>query len=164
MSDEADNPSEELVPHAPLTLRRRNRLVVVQFVYAWEANPGQSVEHAIEQFFKELELKPEKYVFADALIRGVLEFLPEVDKVIKSSVPNWDFDRIAKVDLAILRLAVYELLHCNDIPPIVSINEAIELSKLLSGAESKRFINGVLDQLKLSLLRPLRQASGDVGG
>ena len=65
-------------------------------------------------------------------------------------------DRIARVDLAILRLAVFELLFRPDIPPIVSINEAIDLAKTFSSGESRRFINGVLDSVKGRLNRPLR--------
>ena len=74
---------------------------------------------------------------------------------------NWYFNRIAKVDLSILRLAIFELNHRLDIPPIVSINEAIELSKILSNTDSKRFINGILAQLKAKLNRPLRTAVQD---
>ena len=63
------------------------------------------------------------------------------------------------MDLAILRLAIYELLFRSDIPPIVSINEAIDLSKVFSNADSKRFINGILDKIKNKINRPLRKAA-----
>jgi N utilization substance protein B len=82
----------------------------------------------------------------------------EVDEVIKVYAKNWDFKRIARVDLAILRLAIHEMLHRRDIPPVVSINEAIDLSKEFSNPDAKRFINGILDQFKLTLNRPLRDA------
>jgi len=68
-------------------------------------------------------------------------------------------DRMAKVDLSILRLAVFELLFRDDIPPVVSINEAIDLAKDYSSKESRRFINGVLDKIKTTLTRPLRTAN-----
>ena len=71
---------------------------------------------------------------------------------------NWDFNRIAKMDLAILRISMFEMIHRKDIPPVVSINEAIDLSKEYSNADSKRFINGVLDRLKGSLGRDSRKA------
>jgi N utilization substance protein B len=70
---------------------------------------------------------------------------------------NWEFERIAKIDLAILRLAMFEMLHRKDIPPVVSINEAIDLSKQFSNADSKRFINGILDRLKDQLGRDARK-------
>ena len=76
-----------------------------------------------------------------------------------SHANNWKFERIAKVDLSILRLAIYELLYRNDIPPIVSINEAIDLSKVFSNPDSKRFINGILDKMKDRINRPLRKAA-----
>jgi N utilization substance protein B len=71
---------------------------------------------------------------------------------------NWDFERIAKIDLAILRLAMFEMTQRRDIPPVVSINEAIDLSKQFSNADSKRFINGILDRLKDQLGRDARKA------
>jgi len=71
---------------------------------------------------------------------------------------NWDFDRIAKIDLAILRLAMFEMIFRKDIPPVVSINEAIDLSKQFSNADAKRFINGILDRLKDQLGRDARRA------
>jgi N utilization substance protein B len=82
--------------------------------------------------------------------------MDEIDDVIRGYLQNWDFKRIARVDLAILRLAVHEMLRRPDIPPVVSINEAIDLSKLYSNADSRRFINGILDQFKMTLHRPLR--------
>ena len=72
---------------------------------------------------------------------------------IKALAHNWEFDRIARIDLAILRLAIFEMLHRKDIPPVVSINEAIDLSKQYSTADSKRFINGILDRMKDKLGR-----------
>ncbi len=67
------------------------------------------------------------------------------------------------VDRNILRLAIYEMLHRHDIPPVVSINEAIEIAKRFGTEESSRFVNGILDRVKLDLTRPLRTAAGDNG-
>jgi N utilization substance protein B len=88
----------------------------------------------------------------------VVDNVAEVDGIIREYAKNWDFKRIARVDLAILRLAIYEMLHRRDIPPVVSINEAIDLSKLFSIPDAKRFINGILDQFKAKIDRPLRDA------
>ncbi len=93
------------------------------------------------------------------LIHGTIEHIDAVDTEIKAHADNWTFERIAKVDLSVLRLAIYELLHRRDIPPIVSINEAIELGKIYSNPDSKRFINGILDQMKNKIDRPLRSAA-----
>ena len=89
----------------------------------------------------------------------MLENLDTIDAEITTYTENWDFERIAKMDLSILRLAIYELLNRLDIPPIVSINEAIDLSKLFSSPDSKRFINGILDKMKGNIHRPLREAT-----
>ena len=137
-------------------LRHLNRLCAVQLLYMWDINKPESLESALIDFFELKECKREVFGFAEELFRGCLEHIVQIDATIKENSQNWKFDRIAKVDLAILRLAVFELLFRNDIPPIVSIDEAIELAKELSTSDSKRFINGILDKLKLGLNRPLR--------
>jgi transcription antitermination protein NusB len=107
--------------------------------------------------------KPRKrsyFTFAEELVRGTLENIQEIDAIILGYTQNWEFKRIARIDLAILRLALHEMLHRKDIPPIVSINEAIDLSKVFSNADAKRFINGILDQFKVHLKRDLRKAEG----
>lgn len=98
--------------------------------------------------------------FAEGLIRGVMEKLPELDAKIKSLADNWDLSRLAPVDRNILRLAIYEMLFREEIPPVVSINEAIEIAKRYSTEESGKFVNGILDRVKKELLRPARHAAG----
>ncbi len=124
----------------------------------WEANPPADLAAELCRFFSEQEQPREYYSFAEELVNGTVEHIDEVDEHIRKYAKNWDFKRIARVDLAILRLAIYEMLHRRDIPPVVSINEAIDLSKSFSIPDAKRFINGILDQFKLTLDRPLRDA------
>lgn len=138
--------------------RRENRKCAVQFLYQWEFNKPEQLNDALRVFLEGQEQEREYYAFAEELIHGTLENIKAVDAEILAHAANWTFDRIAKVDLAVLRLAIYELLHRKDIPPIVSINEAIELGKIFSTPESKRFINGILDQMKNKIDRPLREA------
>ncbi len=138
--------------------RRENRAAAMQFLYMWEANGRPDLEEELPLFFEQKENPRDYYSFAEELIAGVAKNLGKIDGEISARASNWSMDRIAKVDLAILRLAVFELLFRDDIPPVVSINEAIDLSKSFSGADSRRFINGVLDNLKGSLKRPLRSA------
>lgn len=138
--------------------RHLNRLCTVQLLYMWDVNKPDSLESALISFFKLQEHQRPAFEFAEELFHGCLEHIIEIDATIKEHSQNWKFDRIAKVDLAILRLAVFELLFRKDIPPIVSINEAIELAKELSTPDAKRFVNGILDKLKLSLNRPLRSS------
>lgn len=94
--------------------------------------------------------------FAEPLIRGALEHRDEADQLIILHVKNWDFHRIAAVDRNVLRLAIYEMLHREDIPPIVSINEAVDIAKRFSTQESGKFVNGILDKVRQNLMRPAR--------
>ena len=80
-----------------------------------------------------------------------------IDDLIKEYSTHWSLDRIAATDLAILRVAIYEMLFREDVPPIVAINEAIDIGKIMSTDESNRFLNGVLDGVKKKLKRPLRE-------
>lgn len=93
-------------------------------------------------------LEPDVLYFARLLIAGTLENLPEIDEMIRTHLKNWDFERIGRTDLAILRLAVFQLLYMKDIPASVVLDEAIDISKKFSSDESYRFINGVLDGIK----------------
>ena len=128
--------------------RRENRMCAVQFLYQWELNKPEQLNDAVRIFIESQDQPRDYYTFAEELIHGTLEHLDAVDSEIKEHAANWTFDRIAKVDLSVLRLAIFELLQRRDIPPIVSINEAIELGKIYSTPDSKRFINGILDQMK----------------
>ncbi len=142
-----------------MSSRRDNRVAAVQFLYMWEINPSGGLKEELKGFLQSLEGDPDYYRFAEELIWGGVKRRDEIDAVIKEHAQNWDFNRIAKIDLSILRLAIYEMLYRDDIPPIVTINEAIELSKLFSIEDAKRFINGILDEFKLKLQRPLREAT-----
>jgi len=86
-------------------------------------------------------------VFADSLVKGVVEKMDELDAVISGSATNWQLKRMAAVDRNILRMAAYELLFVKDIPPKVSINEAIEIAKKYGDADSGKFVNGILDKI-----------------
>lgn len=141
--------------------RRESRIAAVQFLYTWEVNRPDDLAESVRLFFEGKERERDYYSFSEELIFGTIEHIEELDAKIRSLAKNWDFKRIAKVDLSILRLAIYEILFRKDIPPIVSINEAIDLSKVLSNRDAKRFINGILDKLKDELDRPLRRAAND---
>ena len=82
-----------------------------------------------------------------------------MDSIIKELVTNWDFSRIAKTDLALLRLALYEIRFRLDVPPVVIINEALEISKEFCSENSNKFINGVLDKALEQVMRPARKSS-----
>jgi len=139
--------------------RRDGRIAAIQFLYAWSINPSDNLERDLAEFFADKEQPRDYYAFGEQLLLGTIEKFDAIDERIRSLAENWDFTRIARIDLAILRLSIFEMLFRKDIPPVVSINEAIDLSKLFSNADAKRFINGILDRLKDQLDRPSRTAS-----
>jgi N utilization substance protein B len=143
---------------AQFAQRRDGRVAALQYLYAWSMNPPQNLAVDLRTFFAECEQPREHYAFGEELIHGVIENAADIDSRIKGLAHNWEFERIAKIDLAILRLAIFEMLHRKDIPPVVSINEAIDLSKQFSNADAKRFINGILDRLKDQIGRDARKA------
>ena len=118
---------------------------------------GDSPEK-MEHFWEFLPTKPRVREFAQPLIDGMNAHLAEIDERIRRYAENYEFRRIAAVDRNVLRLAIYEMLFRDDIPPVVSINEAIELAKKFGGAESGRFVNGILDRVRKELTRPAREA------
>lgn len=160
--------------------RRESRERAVQFLFQHDLNPPDDMDRALEEFWQSqraaaiaqdkgkatwgqpVELPPptaeeaETRLFADPLIRGTLQYRDHIDEQIKKHVQNWEIHRIAAVDRNILRLAIYEMLHREDIPPVVSINEAVDIAKKFSTHESGKFVNGILDKIKGELMRPAR--------
>jgi len=136
---------------AQFTQRRECRAAAFQYLYAWSVNQPANLSEDLRLFFEHMEHPRDHYAFAEELIHGAIEHVAH----------NWEFERVAKIDLAILRLAMFEMLHRKDIPPVVSINEAIDLSKQYSSLDAKRFINGVLDRMKDKLGRDSRKPSND---
>ena len=143
--------------------RREGREAAVQFLVYCDLNQGAGVASAAEFW----ELRPAgKSIrdFAVPLVEGVLQHRSETDERISRYTENYELGRLAVVDRNILRLAIYEMLHRHDIPPVVSINEAIEIAKRFGTEESSRFVNGILDRVKLDLTRPLRTVANHGNG
>lgn len=137
--------------------RRLARESAIQFLYSTDFNKNENLEEMLKEFFEAEEESTEDKLqdtlnsndkrFAEELIRGTIEKLQHIDQLIQSNTTGWTKERIAKVDLAILRLALYEILYREDIPSSVAINEAIELAKRYSTDESGGFVNGVLGKI-----------------
>jgi N utilization substance protein B len=160
--------------------RREARERAVQYLFQHDLNPPENLEESLAHFWntqqataiaeekggatwgQKVDLPPpttqemSTRLFADKLIRGVLENRPDLDERIKQHAENWDLHRMAVVDRNILRLAIYEMLHREDIPPVVSINEAVDIAKKFSTQDSGKFVNGILDKIKGELNRPAR--------
>lgn len=112
-------------------------------LYAETVGGEDSIETALEQSEREF-LSDEDARFSDRLYDGVQAHLSEIDAEIEAHAKDWSLSRIAKVDLSILRVAVYELLYEKSIPVGATVNEAVELAKTFGGDKSPAFINGVL--------------------
>ena len=138
--------------------RHESRVAAMRFLVSWEVQRHPDLVTGLHDFFAEMPEKREEYAFAEELIHGVIREVTAVDAVIARLASNWSFERIAKVDLAVLRLGVHELMRREDIPPVVSINEAVDIAKEFSTEESRRFVNGILDRSKGELSRAPRTA------
>jgi N utilization substance protein B len=131
--------------------RRKGRILAFQGLYAYELT-GTPVADLVQLSWLDQEnqerIKPESKDFARLLIQGTIEKLPEIDQQITKQLEHWDFARLNKVDLAILRISAYCLIFQADIPPSVTIDEAIDIAKEFGTDDSYRFINGVLDGIR----------------
>ncbi len=127
-------------------IRRKAREYAVQILYEMDLT-GANAEEATDAFRCSFELPEKCYDFCADLIKGVQTYREELDGLIRRHSAHWRMDRMSRVDRNILRLAVFELLHREDIPPKVTINEAVELGKRFGTEESGSFINGILDAI-----------------
>ncbi|CAM3217155.1 transcription antitermination factor NusB [Rhodothermus bifroesti] len=133
--------------------RREVRERVLQALYAYEVG-HDTAEHVIETILRPaLKEDAAALRFAISLFLRTLDYSEEADRLIGAHVQNWDLTRIALIDRLLLRMAICELLTFEDIPPKVSMNEAIELAKRYSTEKSGSFVNGVLDAVVLDLQR-----------
>jgi N utilization substance protein B len=134
--------------------RRRGRILAFQSLFSHDM-AGTPVEDLLEfpwlDESRRANLKNESLEFAGLIVRGTLEKLAQVDACIKKHLEHWDFSRLNKVDLAILRISVYCLLFQTDIPATVTIDEAIDIAKEYGTDDSYRFINGVMDGIRKHL-------------
>ena len=140
--------------------RRLAREYAVQFLYQWGIHTSDNLEKRLEEFWERQVVNAKLKDFANILIREVIAKESELDALISQIAQNWALDRIAQMDLHVLRLGLYELKYREDIPPVVSINEAIELAKKFGTDDSGKFVNGILDKFREELLRPARSAAG----
>ena len=130
--------------------RRQARELAIQFLYGYELNRKEK-EDALEEFRAGRRVPEPVLRFAGELIEGVLERREEIDGRLAAHARNWKLDRMAVVDKQILRLALYELYYRDDIPSLVTINEAVEIAKEFSTPQSGRFVNGILDRIREEL-------------
>lgn len=137
------------------TGRHEARLWAVQFLFQRDFNDGEMAD-ALDDFWVERTPGPAIRQFCEELIKGVEAHKAELDKHIQQFAEHWNVNRMGAVDRNVMRVAMFEMLHRPDIPPVVSINEAVEIAKELSGEESGKFVNGILDRARKDIGRPAR--------
>ena len=163
--------------------RRKARELALQFLYQFDINPpnmrkpdssesllrhvpdnldalsSEDVERELNNFWENFKTDEEVKPFFIELVRGVLTHKTEIDQIINKTSENWKLERMAVVDRNILRFSIFELLYRDDIPPNVTMNEAIEIAKRYGSDESHAFINGILD--KVAILYNKKTDSGN---
>lgn len=140
-----------------MTKRRSAREWAVQFLFQNDFNPGNT-EPALREFWKDKNPDLKSQEFAGDLIRGVIVNLKEIDALLQSYAEHWEIKRMNAVDRNVIRMALFEMLYRPDIPPVVSINEAVDIAKCFSSIEAGKFVNGILDRALQDLKRPSRAA------
>lgn len=140
-------------------LRRKGREIAMQILYQIEVTKTD-IQEALENYKNYLNIKEEQSLsFAEELLKGIISNQEFLDGMIKKYCKKWSLERLNINDKNILRMALYEFFFRPDIPPIVSINEAIELAKIYGTDESQAFINGILDSVYKNELLPKRESS-----
>ncbi|HPK54141.1 MAG TPA: transcription antitermination factor NusB [Smithellaceae bacterium] len=130
--------------------RRKAREVALQVLYSLNF-VNLDVQKALELFWGNFIAPKEAKEFAEFLVEGTWRHKDELDSLIAGCSDNWSLSRMPKVDISILRMAVFEFIYCPDIPPKVTLNEAIDLGKTFGSENSGSFINGILDAINLKL-------------
>lgn len=130
--------------------RRHARELAMQALFSMDMSCGFT-QQMLADYCRCFPPNKRAYPFFERLTTGVLKLRPEIDRVIERYSSHWKVQRMACVDRNILRVAVYELLYCGDIPAKVSINEAIDIAKKFGASESGAFINGILDSIRTAL-------------
>ena len=126
--------------------RRKSRELALQALFYMDMSNDVS-EETLQRFCNNFNPPGKTRPFFFRLVQGVMQCMPEIDKLIERFSKNWQIGRMSGVDRNVLRIAVYELLCCSDIPPKVTINEAVNLAKKFSQEESGKFVNGILDKI-----------------
>ncbi len=124
--------------------RKKARDNAFKCIYELEFIKDKNLEDILFNCYEENNNTSEEKEYIEMILKGVKDNIKNIDDIILSKLKNWSLDRIAKIDLAILRLAIYEILYVDSIPDKVSANEAVELAKTYGNNDSKSFVNGVI--------------------
>jgi N utilization substance protein B len=128
--------------------RSRARAWALQVHYGWESGGCEgTLREALSRVVGNRRVSPRRLPYVRRLLTLLDEHLPEVDRALHDALENWRMERLSAIDRGVLRLAAVELMHADDVPPKVAIQEGIRLAEQYGGPESPRFVNGVLDAL-----------------
>lgn len=133
--------------------RRQSREMAIQFLYQMDILGDEAWKTHLHDFWKENEANSDVREFAERVINMVHKQRKEIDKLIAQYTTNWEISRIAIVDRNVLRAAISELLFMEDIPQIVAINEAVDIAKKFGTPESGKFVNGILDKIRIEVIK-----------
>lgn len=155
--------------------RRHAREWAIQMLFQMDLNPSGNLDITIQRFWQQqntaesegaeerLNISPDVTkapqkikVFTEKLVRGVYNNREDIDSRLTNYTQNWPLHRMGGIERNVLRMAIYEMFYTNDAPPVVCINEAVDLAKYFSSAESGRFVNGILDRACRDVKRPSR--------
>ena len=131
-------------------IRRRSRELAMQALFYMDVHQNSSPE-LLDRFCEYFSPPGKTRPFFFKLVNGVLASRTEIDALIERYSENWKLSRMSLVDRNVIRIAVYEMLYCSDIPPKVSINEAVDIGKKFGTEESGAFINGIVDSIRIKL-------------
>ena len=140
-----------------MATRREAREWAVQLLFQLDLNPD-SADTAFEEFWQSRKADKASRAFVEQVVSGTRARLEEIDAALRKYAENWAIDRMGVVERNVLRMALFEMHHRLDIPPVVTINESVDLAKYFGTAESGRFINGILDRARKDLDRPSRSS------
>ena len=127
--------------------RRETREWIIQFLFQLDFNP-EPVDIALQDFWSGKDPVDREKEYAEEIIKGVVQHKDELDDRLSQYARRWDSERMGAVDRTVMRVALFEMLYREDVPPVVSINEAVHFAKDFSSFQSGRFVNGVLDRIK----------------
>lgn len=123
--------------------RHLSRVIIMQTLYEWDFRPNSGVDEIKQRNIDNYKEDADSD-FIEQTIQGVIKNIDKEDKLIAQAAPEWPIEQISAIDKTILRIAIFEILYSNEVPPKVAINEAVELGKTFGGENSSKFINGVL--------------------
>lgn len=135
----------------------------MQMLFILDMNK-QELQQLFHDFWPDRDASPEARQFAEKHVAEIMERMPELNLILKEYSHNWELHRIGIIERNVIRMAIYEMMFRNDIPAVVSINEAVDIAKYFGNSESGRFVNGILDNLRKTIDKQSRSGAGSNAG